>query len=265
MWDNAALLHRVSDLLAAAAALLVLYGAVRFAIHQPVFSLNELRVVGAPGYVTLDQLEAITQRDFRGTFFTLDIVRLRTSFEKLPWVRKADVRRQWPDRVDVVIEEHKPLARWGSDALVNTHGEVFEAAYDATLPVFVGPTGTAKEIAIQYDVFRRELAAIGREPVHVRLSPRRAWQIRLDNGITLEVGREQVAARLARFLTAYQHTIAPLGRRADYVDLRYANGFAVRVPELAQAKVPQPKLRTTPSASPRAAPLPTPGAAQPKV
>ena len=256
MWNSVAALNRLSDLLFTAAALLVLYGALRLAVHQPVFSLNEVRVVGAPGYVTLDQVEAIAQRDFRGTFFTLDIVRLRASFEKLPWVRKADVRRQWPDRVDVVIEEHKPLARWGSDALVNIHGEVFEAAYDAMLPVFSGPTGTAYEIAIQYGVFKRELAVIGREPREVQLSPRRAWRVRLENGMTLEVGREQVAARLARFLNAYQHTIAPLGRRADYVDLRYANGFAVRVPELAQAKVP-PAVpgapRGIPSLKPRTA------------
>ena len=233
MWDNAAALNRLSELLFAAVALMVLVGAVRFAIHQPVFALSEVRVVGAPGFVTLEQVEAITQRDFRGTFFTLDIERLRASFEKLPWVRKADVRRQWPDRVEVVIEEHKPFARWGNEALVNSYGEVFEAAYDGTLPVFTGPAGTVKEIVAQYDVFRRNLAAIGRTPVLVRLSPRRAWQVRLDNGMTLEVGREQVAARVARFLSAYPQTIAPLGRRADYVDLRYANGFAVRVPELA--------------------------------
>lgn len=246
MWDSPSALNRLSDLLFAAALLLALYGVVRFAIHQPVFALSELRVVGAPGFVTLDQVEAITKRDFRGTFFTLDIVRLRTSFEKLPWVRKANVRRQWPDRVDVVIEEHKPLARWGADALVNTQGEVFKAAYDATLPQFSGPTGTAKDVAIQYDVFRREFAAIGREPVQVHLSPRRAWQVRLDNGLTLEVGREQIAARVARFLSAYSNTIAPLGRRADSVDLRYANGFAVRVPGLAQSKIPGAAATPTP-------------------
>jgi cell division protein FtsQ len=104
--------------------------------------------------------------------------------------------------------------------------------------VFSGPEGASAEIAMQYDMFRREFKVIGREPVMVRLSPRRAWQVRLDNGMTLEIGREQVAARIARFLTAYAQTLAPLGlgRRADYVDLRYANGFAVRVQGLAQAK-----------------------------
>jgi cell division protein FtsQ len=165
----------------------------------------------------------------------------------------------------VLIEEHKPLARWGNEALVNTHGEVFEAAYDATLPVFAGPPGTAAEIAVQYDVFRKELAAIGREPVQVRLSPRRAWQVRLDNDMTLEVGRDQVAARLARFLNAYQKTIAPLGRRPDYVDLRYSNGFAVRVPGLTQAKEPAAKPGARPpSAAPSAQPAPMPRAAQPR-
>lgn len=251
MWDNPSALNRVSDLLITAALLLVLYALVRFAIHHPIFSLHEIRVIGsdgAAGKVTHAQVAAITRRDFRGTFFTLDIERLRNSFEKLPWVRRADVRRQWPDRVDVVIEEHKPLARWGTDALVNTQGEVFHAAYESPLPTLSGPIGTSREVAIQYDIFRRNFSAIGREPLQVHLSPRRAWQVRLDNGLTLEVGREQVDARMARFLSAYAQTIAPLGRRADSVDLRYSNGFAVRVPGLAQIKEPG----TAPTAKPKA-------------
>ena len=132
----------------------------------------------------------------------------------------------------MAIEEHQPLARWGAAALVNNHGEVFEAAYDATLPVFSGPAGTSREIALQYDALRRTFAAIGRAPVQVRLSPRRAWQVQLDDGMTLEIGREQVESRLARFVAAYQRTLVPLARRIDYVDLRYANGFAARGPEL---------------------------------
>ena len=238
MWDNAAALNRVSDLLLTAALLLVLYGAVRYAIHQPVFALREIRVIGAPGLVTHEQVEAITKRDFRGTFFTVDIVRLRNSFETLPWVRTAEVRRQWPDRVDVVFEEHQPIARWGNDALVNRQGEVFRATYDPELPKFSGPDGTSREVAVQFDAFRRAFSAIGREPVEVHLSQRRAWQVRLDNGTAVELGRDQLDARVARFLLVYPQTIAPLGRRADGVDMRYSNGFAVRVPGLAQVKEP---------------------------
>ena len=239
LWHNAAQLHRLSDLLFAAAALLVLYGLIRFAIVQPVFALKELHVLGSSGHITRPQVEAIAKRDFRGTFFTFDIERVRASFEKLPWVRKADVRRQWPDRIEVFIEEHRPLARWGAqgnEGLVNMQGEVYTGTSQATLPLFAGPEGSSTTVAMHYDLFRRELASIGREPVTVRLSARGAWQVRLDNGMTLEVGREQVQARVARFLAAYPNTIAPLGRNAEYVDLRYPNGFAVRVRDIDKAK-----------------------------
>ncbi len=236
MWNNAAALNRTSDLLLVAAGLIVLYCAIRFAIVQPVFAMRELRVGGATAHITLEQVEAIARRDVRGTFFTLDLARLRGSFEKMPWVRKVDIRRSWPDRIDVAIEEHRPLARWGNTALVNQQGEVFEAAYDATLPVFVGPAGTSREVALQYAQLRGQLAEIGRVPVHVQLSQRRAWRVQLDDGMTLEIGRELVESRLKRFLAAYPRTLAPLARHIDYVDLRYVNGFAARVPELATTK-----------------------------
>jgi cell division protein FtsQ len=244
MWHNAPALNRLSDVLFALAALLVFYGVIRVAIVQPVFAIRELRVVGAPQQLTREQVAAVAQRDIRGTFFTFDIVRVRDAFEKLPWVRKADVRRQWPDGIEVVVEAHQPLARWGKDALVNVQGDVFEASYGAVLPLFNGPPGTSREVTAQYEIFRRELASVGREPVQVSLTPRRAWQVRLDNGMTLEVGREQVSARLARFLAAYPQTIAPMGRHAEYVDLRYANGFAVRVRDRDKAKTNAPRTAT---------------------
>jgi cell division protein FtsQ len=244
MWHDTAALHRTSDLLLVAAGLMVLYWVIRFAIVQPAFALREIRIGGITEHVTLEQVEAIAQRDLRGTFFTLDIARLRASFEKLPWVRKVDIRRSWPDRIDVAVEEHQPLARWGNAALVNHHGEVFEAAFDGELPVFAGPPGTSLEIALQYERLLGEFSAIGREPVRLQLSQRRAWRVLLDDGMVLELGREQVESRLARFITAYPRTLGPLNRRIDYVDLRYANGFAARIPELA-AVVPGSKPDAT--------------------
>ena len=84
MWDSAPALNRVCDVLFAAAALMALYGMVRFAIVQPVFAIRELRVVGAAERIQHTQVAALARRDVQGTFFTLDIVRLRNAFEKLP-------------------------------------------------------------------------------------------------------------------------------------------------------------------------------------
>lgn len=233
MWDNAAALNRTSDLLFAAAALMVLYAMLRWAVQLPVFALQEVRVDGSARHVTLEQVETIVRRDMWGTFFTLDLPAIHASFEKLPWVRSVSLRRQWPGRLDISVEEHVPYARWGSTGLVNDRGEMFEAAYDNVLPVFEGPAGTAKEIKARYEQFREWLSAIGRTPVQLHLSDRRAWRVQLDNGTTLELGRELTDARLQRYIANYERTTGKLARRIDYVDLRYRDGFAVRIPELA--------------------------------
>ena len=232
MWDKPDALNAVANLLFAAAFLLAAYGALHFVVRLPVFPLREVRINGELAHVTPEQIEAIVKHELKGNFFTLDLATGRAAFEKLPWVRTVNARRQWPDRLEVVLEEHVPLARWGGEALIDTYGEVFTAAYDGKLPSFVGPQGSAKEIAIQYGYFRRSLAAIGQVPVQVQVSLRRAWQIRLENGLTLELGRESIESRLDRFVAVYPRSIERLQRKLDYADLRYPNGFALRIPEL---------------------------------
>lgn len=245
MWDRPDILDAAANVLYGLAALLAVYVAAMAVIRLPAFALREVRVGGALTHVTREQVEIIVRRELKGNFFTLNLAVTRAAFEKLPWVRRVDVRRQWPDRLDVAFEEHVPLARWANIALVNTHGELFEAAHGGPLPVFIGPTGTAKEMTIQYEYFRRSLAAIGQEPVQVQISPRRAWRVELESGLTLELGREQVEARLARFVAAYARTLARLERRLEYVDLRYANGFAVRIPGLRDEKAEPKRGRRT--------------------
>lgn len=232
MWDNAAALNRAAGLLYGAAALLIAYACIYFVVHLPVFPLREIRVIGDVDHVTNEQVAAVIARELRGNFFTVDLAQAREAFEKLPWVRNVNVRRQWPDRLEFAVEEHQPLARWGSTALVNAHGEVFEAAISSTLPVFFGPEGSAAEVVARYAEFDRLLAPIGRKVVLITLSARRAWQLRLDDGMVLQLGRENLDARLAGLVSAYQRTVARLPQPPSHVDLRYSNGFAVRTPGL---------------------------------
>jgi cell division protein FtsQ len=236
MWDRPQALNAIANALFGVAFMGVLYAAFVVAVRLPAFPLREVRLTVEPAHVQRGEIETVVRRELQGNFFTLDLARARRGFESIPWVRKADVRRQWPDRLDVTLEEHVPLARWGAAGLVNTQGEVFEAPYAGKLPVFNGPEGAAKEMAIQYAYFRRSLEPIGREPVQVNLTARRAWSLRLEGGPAVELGRTDVEGRLARFVQNYAQAATLLGRRMDYVDLRYANGFAVRVPELARAE-----------------------------
>ncbi|HVY07421.1 MAG TPA: cell division protein FtsQ/DivIB [Burkholderiales bacterium] len=232
MWDDVAALKFSANLLFAIAAGLVLYGTVHYVVHLPIFPLRDLQLAGDVVHVTQEQVEAVASRELRGNFFTVDLERIRVAFEKLPWIRKVNVRRQWPDRLEIMVEEHKPVARWGSTALVSAEGEVFEAAINTTLPVLHGPDGSAPEVVSRFRSFQEALEPVGRHVVQATLSARRAWKLKLDDSTVLELGRENLDARLAGFVAAYSQTVARLPLAASYVDLRYTNGFAVRSPGL---------------------------------
>jgi cell division protein FtsQ len=232
MWDDHRLLAQVAQLLYGLAAVGLLYAALMVAIRLPIFPLREVSVTGRVAHTTRDQVESIVREELRGNFFTVDLEATRLAFEKLPWVRSATLRRVWPDRLEVAIEEHVALARWRDTALVNDRGEVFAAATDARLPVFAGPEGSAAEMAVQYSLFAGLLAPVGRAPARLRLSARRAWEIELDNGAVLDLGRQDLPARLGRFITVYERTVGRLPPKAYRIDLRYPNGFALRQPGL---------------------------------
>jgi cell division protein FtsQ len=231
MWDDRRLLNQIAAALYTLAGLVIIYGAIMGLAGMPVFALEQVRVSGDIAHTTREQVRAITG-ELHGTFFTLDLEQARSAFEKLPWVRRAQVRRAWPDALEVTLEEHVALARWHDVGLVNTHGELFQAASAAALPVFTGPDGAAFEMAVHYGKFRAALAAIGRAPVEVRLTGRRAWNLKLDDGRVLELGRQDVVARLTRFASVYPRIAAHLPGERQRIDLRYPNGFAVRVPGL---------------------------------
>jgi cell division protein FtsQ len=191
---------------------------------------------GALQRVNTAHLEAVVRNELSGTFFTMNLDRSRDALGSVPWVRKAALRRQWPRRLEVTIEEHVPLARWNEAGLVNVEGEGFVADYDGELPQFSGPEGRSVEITGRYREWGAALHPLGLAVQELRLSPRGAWSLVAASAagpLAIEMGRDEPGARLARFIAAYGRTVAVLARggtRIDHVDLRYRNGFAARVP-----------------------------------
>lgn len=230
MWDRPKAMLWFANFLYALAAVLLLYSVLFVVVHLPIFPLKEVKVEGALTHVTREQIKLIVDRHLRGNFFTLDLIQARNAFKKLPWVRNVSVRRRWPDKLEVTVEEHRELARWGNIALVNSYGELFHAASDSELPVFFGPGDGVREVAERYGSFSGVLQPTGMKIMQLALSPRRAWEIGTDSGMVIEVGREQMEARLKKFAGVYAKTLGSLNVNVAYADLRYPNGFAVRKP-----------------------------------
>ena len=230
MWHKPQLLNWIANALYAFAFVLFMYGVVFTVVHLPIFPLRELRVEGELKHVTREQVKMIASHYLQGNFFTVNLVKTRQAFQKLPWARNVSVRRRWPNTLEVVIEEHEELARWGNIALVNTHGELFHAASDADLPVFYGPGDGVKALAEHYGNFNGLMKPIGLTVKEITLTPRRSWQLTADNGLVIALGREEMDMRLGRFVGVYAKTLASLKGNLSYVDLRYPSGFAVRNP-----------------------------------
>ena len=235
MWDSPRQLDMLALLFALAAAAMLAWGAVAWTVHQSAFALHRVVVDGDLARASRAHLETVIREELKGTFFTLNLASARASLQRVPWVKSVALRRQWPDRLEVTIAEYEPLARWNDAGLVDTEGEVFNAAFDGELPQFVGPDGSSAEIALRYREFGAALEPRSLAIAQLLLSPRGGWQLRTtgEAALAIELGRNAPGERLARFVRYHARTVGALNRggtRVNYVDLRYRNGFAVRVP-----------------------------------
>ncbi|MGH8747156.1 MAG: cell division protein FtsQ/DivIB [Burkholderiales bacterium] len=236
MWDNPRLLNSVAGILTGIALLIFMLAGAQLLFRSTLFPLREITVRGTLAHTSAAQIEQATRDRIAGNFFSVDLAAVRRGIEQLPWVRRVYVRRVWPDGLEVSIEEHVALARWGDDALVDIYGERFAAQTDAALPLLAGPAGTEAEVTRRYRRFAALLAPLGDALARVVLTPRFSWRLQLKSGLNVVLGRDTgelpVDARLARFVAVYPQTLGKILQRHEYVDLRYPNGFALRVPDM---------------------------------
>jgi len=210
-------------------------------MRHPVWTVQRIVVVGdvaRQNAATLRaHLAAPPHGDLQGSFLSLDLQRWRAVFESAPWVRQAVVRREFPNRLRVILTEHQAVAWWGeagSGRLVNAQGEVFEAGFDAPdeLPELEGPAGRSKEVLGLWQRLREETMRLGLGLDRLELDERGTWRATLDNGAHLELGRgepDALVARLQRFTTTLSQVTPRPAQRLQSADLRYPSGYALRL------------------------------------
>ncbi|MCZ4316896.1 cell division protein FtsQ/DivIB [Comamonadaceae bacterium G21597-S1] len=231
-----------------ASALLALFGLftlaalVQWAAHHRVFSIMAIRVSGQVVHNNVPTLRANVTPRLAGNFFTLDLASTRQTFENLPWVRRAVVRRVFPNRIAVELQEHQAVAYWGAEEasrLLNNFGEVFEAnvgeVEQESLPRLDGPAGQEPQVLAMYQALQPLFAALELGIEDLVLSGRGGWTVRLDTGAAIELGRgsdAEVIARTNRFVRTLPQVTSRYDRRPDAVetaDLRHADGYALRL------------------------------------
>jgi cell division protein FtsQ len=253
------LMNAAASAVFALAALVLLAALIAWLLRAPLFTLRAITLDGELARSNLATVRANALPRLAGNFFSFDLERGRAAFESVPWVRQAIVRRVWPNRLVVTLEEHHAAALWrgeaGDDKLVNAQGEVFEAnlgdVEDENLITLAGPDSSSAQVLSMQRRLADALAPLGVRIELLKLSSRGSWHAELDSGAELELGRgneEEVLARTERFVRtlglATQRYADASGKSRALIaaDLRHPDGYALRLRGVSTS---------TPAAAPR--------------
>ncbi|KAF7769432.1 cell division protein FtsQ [Pseudoalteromonas undina] len=228
---NWSLIFGVSFFLAVVIGLIeITNGVSHWLVANKDAQIKHLTVLGSPKYTDEKAITTAIKKADLSSFFELNVKHVQHLVQELPWVATVSVRKQWPDTIQVYVVEHQAVAHWNSDLLINQSGDAFEAKSDklsATLPQLYGPEGSEKEAWVAFKQFDEMLKINALTLTSLALSERFSWQLWLDNGVRLNLGRKDKAKRVQRFIDVYSRIEKRADAQIDAIDLRYDTGLAV--------------------------------------
>jgi cell division protein FtsQ len=194
--------------------------------------------------VSPEQVRAAVAAPAAAGFFAVDLAAVRNELEALPWVKSVEVRKHWPDTLELHLVEHRAFARWGEDRLLSDQGVVFRAPggeHLQGLPLLDGPKARLGDVVKLYNQADEELRGTGLRIAEVRLTRRGSWSIRTADGAQWMLGRQEPLTRIERFVRVLPMVLSSSQGEIERADLRYANGFAIRWRQVLAPQSAQPE------------------------
>ena len=231
-------MNSAATLLGLTFGLLLLAAGLAWLNRQPLFNLSAITVHGDITHNNAVTLRANVAPRLTGNFFTVNLAKTRDVFEAVPWVRRASVQRQFPDRLKVTLQEHQAVAYWGAEGdtrLINSFGEVFEAnqaEVQSALPQLNGPTGQAPLVLDAYRLISAQFDKLDMSIEQMELTSQGSWRAVFESGATVEIGHgslPEIDSRTQRFISTLTQVSARFGRDMESADLRYSNGYALKL------------------------------------
>jgi len=194
--------------------------------------VQTVRVKGAFRYIDPAAVENLVRdrlaRD--NTYFGIPMAEIRQAVASIPWVAEASVERRWPDRIEVEVREHRPVARWGNADFIDDRMNRFRVGSTQGfehLPLLTGPDGQEQRLVKVLIDLDERFEVWGTRVAELRLTDRWSWSLRLESDVRIEFGRQEPAEALPGLLSL----LPLLGKERmallQSIDLRYPYGFAV--------------------------------------
>jgi cell division protein FtsQ len=232
--------------LAAVGIIVLSYQLSTALLDRPIRSIT---IEGSFQRVTALQIEEAISDSLSDGFLSANLPEIQQQIVALPWIDQANVVRRWPSQLDISVTEQVPAACWGERGLLNTRGELFvsDARHiPAELPRLSGPSNRSSEIANRYLTVREQLIPYGLDLRSVHMDARGAWEMALQNGVLIRLGRREIQQRTDLFVGVVAKIITNRAADIDYVDLRYSNGFTI-----GWSKASRPPAREAIDSSPK--------------
>ncbi len=227
---------------------IALCGFAAYAIVQnlvlPTLEIRELVVTGEKDERAINDVRQAVESELDGSFFSQDLERIKAAVERLTWVKSVTVTRLWPNSVDVTVTRLEPVARWEDGRLVSEQGVVYvplveEAEKTKALPLIVADTTMFAPDAVKFLPKFEVIAQKANAHVHaIAVTYRGSWAVTLamPKAATLrvELGRatasDVIFDRLSLVLENYARVCETMTSCPSFIDARYENAFAVRLP-----------------------------------
>ncbi len=188
------------------------------------FAVSEIEIAGNTHTTASDVFEALGLAEKR-SLLSMDAVEARATLTQLPWVGSASIAKVYPSKLEIEISERDAFAVWQQGealTVVEQDGSVIGGyaadARLAALPLLVGK-GAADLGSEFIDVVAAFNDIAPRVRAYIRVGTRR-WNLRLDNGVTIQLPEQGVELALAR-LTDMQAELGVMDRDLAGIDLRF--------------------------------------------
>ena len=218
---------RITQAVIAVAAVVLSYHFSSVLLDKPI---DAITVEGPFQRVSALQIEEAIADELNYGFLSADLNAIRERVVALPWIDQAMVARRWPATLEIAVTEQVPAACWGENGLLNTRGELFVTNarhIPAELPRLSGPEDRSAEVAQRYLKIREQLIPMGLDLRRVHLDARGAWELTLQNGVEIRLGRRDVDERTGLFIDVVANIVASREAEIEFVDMRYSNGFSI--------------------------------------
>ena len=219
--------RKLSVFLLGGAVIALCYQFSAVLLDQPIRSIT---IEGPFQRASALQIEESISPELGAGFFGANLKLIQNRIVALPWIDQANVARRWPGKLEISVTEQVPAAVWGESGLLNTRGDLFvtDARHvPAELPRLSGPQGQSAVVASRYLAIREQLVPLGLDVRRVQVDARGAWQMTLQNGVEIRLGRRDVEARTQLFLDVAASIISSRESDIEFVDMRYSNGFTI--------------------------------------